>query len=82
MSRKRQNTSSPESESPPPKRSRQVIESDDDSEQDDNVPKGHEKSRVDASTGQKGAFPGLDDDTDELFYGPASDGIEYLRMVR
>ena len=34
------------------------------------------------STGQVGAFPGLDHDDDELFYGPPSDGIEYLRMVR
>lgn len=34
--------------------------------------------------GQKSAFPGLDDlhDSDELFYGPAEDGLEYLRMVR
>jgi hypothetical protein len=35
--------------------------------------------------GQKHAFPGLDDPLDddgELFYGPADDGIEYLRMVR
>lgn len=40
-----------------------------------------EEPRVDAITGQKGAFPGLGDE-DEIFYGPASDGIEYLRMVR
>ncbi|PGH15084.1 hypothetical protein AJ79_02610 [Helicocarpus griseus UAMH5409] len=34
--------------------------------------------------GQKHAFPGLDEpiDENELFYGPAEDGIEYLRMVR
>jgi hypothetical protein len=34
--------------------------------------------------GQKSAFPGLDDldDPGELFYGPAEDGLEYLRMVR
>ncbi|KAL1865078.1 hypothetical protein Plec18167_009547 [Paecilomyces lecythidis] len=31
----------------------------------------------------KNAFPGLDDPaSDELFYGPAEDGLEYLRMVR
>lgn len=40
--------------------------------------------RVDPTYGQRGAFPGLDGfhDDDELFYGPASDGLEYLRMVR
>lgn len=42
------------------------------------------QSRIDPTYGQRGAFPGLDDTTDgdELFYGPASDGLEYLRMVR
>ena len=40
--------------------------------------------RLDPTYGQRGAFPGLDDsnDDDGLFYGPASDGLEYLRMVR
>ena len=43
--------------------------------------------RLDPTYGQRGAFPGLDDDhrgaaEDTLFYGPASDGLEYLRMVR
>ena len=40
--------------------------------------------RLDPTYGQRGAFPGLDDlqDHDGLFYGPASDGLEYLRMVR
>lgn len=39
--------------------------------------------RVDPTYGQRGAFPGLDaDNEDELFYGPAGDGLEYLRMVR
>ncbi|KAH0563294.1 hypothetical protein GP486_002134 [Trichoglossum hirsutum] len=39
--------------------------------------------RVDPLTGQHSAFPGLDDDDpDELFYGPANDGLDYLRMVR
>lgn len=33
--------------------------------------------------GQKSAFPGLDTTAeDELSYGPAEDGMEYLRMVR
>ena len=42
-------------------------------------------SHVDPTYGQRGAFPGLDDapiEGDELFYGPAGDGLEYLRMVR
>ena len=38
--------------------------------------------RIDPTYGQRGAFPGIDDDGDELFYGPASDGLEYLKMVR
>ncbi len=42
------------------------------------------RPRPDPSTGLRSAFPGLDADgnDDELFYGPASDGFEYLRMVR
>lgn len=41
------------------------------------------KARIDPTTGLRAAFPGLDDDGGgELFYGPASDGLEYLRMVR
>jgi hypothetical protein len=42
-----------------------------------------EKPHVSAHYGQTGAFPGLDgEDQDEPFYGPASDGLAYLRMVR
>ena len=39
---------------------------------------------IDPTYGQRGAFPGLDgpNGDDEFFYGPASDGLEYLRMVR
>lgn len=42
------------------------------------------QSRIDPTYGQRGAFPGLDNtkDDDGLFYGPASDGLEYIRMVR
>ncbi|MCJ1469946.1 hypothetical protein MMC07_008590 [Pseudocyphellaria aurata] len=42
------------------------------------------QSRVDPTYGQRSAFPGLDGlvDQDALFYGPASDGLEYLQMVR
>ncbi|KAJ5492601.1 hypothetical protein N7539_001347 [Penicillium diatomitis] len=41
-----------------------------------------ERPKNDPTFGQKSAFPGLDDGGDELFYGSADDGIEYLRMVR
>lgn len=42
------------------------------------------QSKIDPTYGQRSAFPGLDGpcDDDGLFYGPASDGLEYLRMVR
>lgn len=42
------------------------------------------RSRVDPTTGQRGAFPGLDDEDngEHDFYAPAQDGLEYLRMVR
>ncbi|KAF8538436.1 hypothetical protein BDD12DRAFT_842401 [Trichophaea hybrida] len=36
---------------------------------------------VDPSTGQRGAFPGLEN-CDEDFFGPPQDGLDYLRMVR
>lgn len=42
-------------------------------------------SHVDPTYGQRGAFPGLDEPSEgheEYFYGPATDGFEYLRMVR
>lgn len=43
----------------------------------------HERPRNNPLYGQKNAFPGLDVEVeDELFYGPAEDGMEYLRMVR
>jgi hypothetical protein len=42
-----------------------------------------DKAKTDPWTGQRVAFPGLDDHgEDEIFYGPPSDGMEYLRMVR
>ena len=41
------------------------------------------RPEVDPTYGQRGAFPDLEINGDEsLFYGPASDGLEYLRMVR
>lgn len=90
MSLKRRNTSSPEpdqsgqDESPSPKRQRFSDEKEEENNSDHefNHPVGREQPRSDPTYGQKGAFPGLDDDEDELFYGPPSDGLEYLRMVR
>lgn len=41
------------------------------------------RPKVDPTYGQRGAFPDIEIDNEEaLFYGPASDGLEYLRMVR
>ncbi|KAL4781504.1 hypothetical protein BJX76DRAFT_335377 [Aspergillus varians] len=54
---------------------------DDDDTQNSITP--YERPRNHPVFGQKSAFPGLDTtDGDELFYGPAEDGLEYLRMVR
>lgn len=42
-----------------------------------------ETPRVDPSSGLRTAFPGLEeDDHGQPFYGPANDGLDYLRMVR
>jgi len=38
--------------------------------------------RMDVTYGQFGAFPGLDSYQYAPFYGPANDGMDYLRMVR
>jgi hypothetical protein len=76
MSRKRRNTSSPEIDHlPPPKHRQSPVKQE--LEQDD-----EETPWVDEFSGQTGAFPGLGYDDGELFYGPAGDGIEYLKMVR
>ena len=82
MSRKRRrNTSSPEpDDTPSPKRqnTRDLGASWDGSDDEGST----EVPQVDEYSGQTGAFPGLGKDDGELFYGPASDGIDYLRMVR
>ncbi|KAI9760326.1 MAG: aspartate--tRNA ligase dps1 [Chaenotheca gracillima] len=51
---------------------------------DDDEQQQRRAARVDATTGMRGAFPELDDfdEEDGMFYGPASSGLEYLRMVR
>ena len=81
MARKRRNSSSSESEDlPSPKRARPFSIDDFDL---DGEPTRTEAPKVSSIYGQQAAFPGLiDDEGDELFYGPASDGMEYLRMVR
>ena len=40
--------------------------------------------RIDPTYGQRSAFPdfGTGHGDEKLFYGPASDGLEYLQMVR
>lgn len=40
------------------------------------------RPQMDVNYGQMGAFPGLDTRDEEPFYGPANDGLDYLRMVR
>jgi len=82
MSNKRRNTSSPECDSPPKRQQLQAaspaasyVTSYDDLIESD------ERPQLNASTGQTRAFPGLAAD-DEIFYGPANDGIDYIRMVR
>ena len=78
MSRKRRNTSSPEpDDSPPPKRTRLP----DESLYHDEVVDTKEQPRLHEGSGQVGAFPGLGG-VEEEFYGPALDGVDYLRMVR
>lgn len=81
MSRKRRNTSSPEPDNSPISNSsledfhwNEVAQ--------DEFDTSDEKPQVDPFSGQTGAFPGLAQDNGELFYGPASDGLDYLRMVR
>jgi hypothetical protein len=44
--------------------------------------KERERPQTDVTYGQVGAFPGLDPRDKEVFYGPANDGLDYLRMVR
>lgn len=80
MAQKRKNAPSPSDEHLYFKRSRPSIVGGDDRPCSPSVP----QPRVDPTYGQRGAFPGLEEYTNDstLFYGPASDGLEYLRMVR
>ncbi|KZF19268.1 hypothetical protein L228DRAFT_286116 [Xylona heveae TC161] len=77
MAKKRKSSSDGAEAAPSNKRSRQTQGDHGDNSRSNNQP------RTDPTTGLRSAFPGLDDyDGGELFYGPANDGLEYLRMVR
>ena len=79
MSRKRRNTSSESEGSPIPKR-RQISYS---ASSDESENESREQPTLNTTYGQTGAFPGVQATHEsEVFYGPASDGLEYLRMVR
>ncbi|KPI41793.1 uncharacterized protein AB675_5314 [Cyphellophora attinorum] len=83
MSRKRRNTSSPEaSPEPPAKRQAANVAHEFAREYDSDDADPDEKPYINQESGQTGAFPGLGDEEDEGFYGPANDGIDYLRMKR
>ncbi|OJD19700.1 hypothetical protein AJ78_00323 [Emergomyces pasteurianus Ep9510] len=88
MPDKRKAPSSETSGSPYSKRSRLTLPQDDETVSSPPTPitpaTARPQPKSDPVYGQKHAFPGLDDpvDEDQLFYGPAEDGIEYLRMVR
>ena len=83
MSRKRRNTSSPESDYiPPPKRAWSIISYDENEEDWTDPEEIKEQPRLDPEFGLHNAIPGLGRHGDELFYGPATGGIDYLRMVR
>lgn len=80
MAKKRKTTSN--SENVDNKRLRS-LDADDDGEPNLSAFPGLVQPHIDPTYGQRGAFPGLDcDASDTLFYGPAQDGLEYLRMVR
>ena len=80
MAKKRKTTSSSENLSS--KRLR-PLDADDDGEPNLSAFPDVVQPQVDPTYGQRGAFPGLDcEASDALFYGPAQDGLEYLRMVR
>ncbi|KOC17995.1 hypothetical protein AFLA70_88g003140 [Aspergillus flavus AF70] len=80
---KRKQPSSHTGGTPYAKRSRPSYAEDDDEDEMAPTVTPYERPRNHPIYGQKSAFPGLDTaGDDELFYGPAEDGLEYLRMVR
>ena len=80
MTRKHRNTSSPEPfDEPSPKRQKSGTENESGTSDSDFS---QEDASIDYVYGQVGAFPGLGKGNNELFYGPAANGVEYLQMVR
>lgn len=79
---------------PPIPRQKVSYGSDDNDDEGDHAPdqrhavvsketlKERERPQTDVTYGQVGAFPGLDPRDKDVFYGPANDGLDYLRMVR
>lgn len=83
MPDKRKPSISASGASPYAKRSRASYADEEDEEETPRTVTPYERPRNHPVYGQKSAFPGLDTASDdELFYGPAEDGLEYLRMVR
>ena len=82
MSRKRRNTSSPEPDNESPSSKRRNTGDARVNYDSEEGERSNEAPYFDESSGQVGAFPGLGGHRDELFYGPANDGLDYLRMVR
>ncbi|KAB8203091.1 hypothetical protein BDV34DRAFT_214903 [Aspergillus parasiticus] len=80
---KRKQSSSHTGGTPYAKRPRPSYAEDEDEDEMAPAVTPYERPRNHPIYGQKSAFPGLDTaGDDELFYGPAEDGLEYLRMVR
>ncbi|KAI9929273.1 hypothetical protein AWENTII_001021 [Aspergillus wentii] len=80
---KRKPSGSISGDSPHAKRPRSYADDDADDAASSPSVTPYERPRNHPVYGQKSAFPGLDTGLeDELFYGPAEDGMEYLRMVR
>ncbi|RAL10387.1 uncharacterized protein BO97DRAFT_479403 [Aspergillus homomorphus CBS 101889] len=83
MPDKRKPSISASGASPNAKRSRGSHAAEEDEEGAPQAVTPYERPRHHPVFGQKSAIPGLDiAGDDELFYGPAEDGLEYLRMVR
>ena len=81
MSKKRKEhlLSSPSTSDSKRSRSSLLSDADDDDRPSSQAP----RPKVDPTYGQRGVFPELHNvSNDALFYGPANDGLEYLRMVR
>lgn len=81
MSRRRRNSSSPEPELLPAAAVSTTALRSDDYNFDDQDEELLSEQRPQTYNGQSSALPGLGEDR-EPFYGPAANGVDYLRMVR